>query len=642
MKAKIEINELKYKIYIETKDEKTKMFLLKEYASSCEFKDSETMIKNIHISDIKENESLYKNIVLSNITKEDKKIIDVVYDKIKNINNIKIDKEDLQKFKSNIFDKMKISSSTSSEFSKITEIQLKQVYKSTRIENIANFSEPGSGKTLMTLMTHFERERELGKEIPLVIICPINAILVWKNEIKKFTKIEEKDIHIFKQDFEYENYMNKKFYSIANKKVIITNYSSMEKLDEDNFHSYCEKQKPHIVFDEIHRIKNPAGTKHSNAKKLIKNSCTRTILTGTPYSKTIGEIESLMNILWNYNIPSISPDKFISFEKEIRSFNEKKIKEFGRLIKPYYFSLKKSSDFNIKPAIDNFELPINANSLEIQLRIETFIFEKISKYILILKNDKNNIKIEKTLFKYYSFALMNSLDPSLLRNNKILIENNIDLRTLPNFKDLPKIKKAFEFVENYLKKEKKIIVWFRYKKNIKNFTNLLNEKGIKAKFIDGDTPIKDREEIFKRFSNPENNEICVLVSNPDTIAESISLHKSVFASLFVEQGFSLYQWLQAKDRIHRVGSNREVVHNYIRSNDLKIDKKVFENLKYKFQNHKIIFDSDNLIPFKLKNIDENDIEKRLFSEETNEEVCMEKNESIDRHKIDLEDIYLDN
>ena len=45
----------------------------------------------------------------------------------------------------------------------------------------------------------------------------------------------------------------------------------------------------------------------------------------------------------------------------------------------------------------------------------------------------------------------------------------------------------------------------------------------------------------------------VIITNPHTLAESVSLHKSCHDAVYVELNFNLSQYLQSRDRIHRLG-----------------------------------------------------------------------------------------
>ena len=54
-------------------------------------------------------------------------------------------------------------------------------------------------------------------------------------------------------------------------------------------------------------------------------------------------------------------------------------------------------------------------------------------------------------------------------------------------------------------------------------------------------------------------ETSVLVTNPHTLAESVSLHGVCHDAVYFECSYNLVHLLQSKDRIHRLGLPQELV-----------------------------------------------------------------------------------
>ena len=63
-------------------------------------------------------------------------------------------------------------------------------------------------------------------------------------------------------------------------------------------------------------------------------------------------------------------------------------------------------------------------------------------------------------------------------------------------------------------------------------------------------PLEEREINIKKFIDGEYS---VLISNPHTLAESVSLHKTCHDAVYFEYTFNLTHLLQSRDRIHRLG-----------------------------------------------------------------------------------------
>ncbi|MHC5924237.1 SNF2-related protein, partial [Streptococcus pyogenes] len=53
-----------------------------------------------------------------------------------------------------------------------------------------------------------------------------------------------------------------------------------------------------IVFDEVHRIKNPFGIRAKSALELVKNVKFKYVLTGTPIPNTYVDIYNFLHLLY--------------------------------------------------------------------------------------------------------------------------------------------------------------------------------------------------------------------------------------------------------------------------------------------------------------------------------------------------------
>ena len=78
----------------------------------------------------------------------------------------------------------------------------------------------------------------------------------------------------------------------------------------------------------------------------------------------------------------------------------------------------------------------------------------------------------------------------------------------------------------------------------------LHERGVNAQVIYGGTSQEEREVMLNEF---RGGRIDVLITNPHTLAESVSLHSVCHDAIYYEYSFNLVHLLQSKDRIHRLG-----------------------------------------------------------------------------------------
>jgi hypothetical protein len=86
--------------------------------------------------------------------------------------------------------------------------------------------------------------------------------------------------------------------------------------------------------------------------------------------------------------------------------------------------------------------------------------------------------------------------------------------------------------------------------SIQNLSEALEEMGIRTRCIYGEVPLEERQKILDEF---RSGQIQVLLTNPHTLAESVSLHSVCHDAIYFEYSYNLVHLLQSKDRIHRLG-----------------------------------------------------------------------------------------
>ncbi len=111
----------------------------------------------------------------------------------------------------------------------------------------------------------------------------------------------------------------------------------------------------------------------------------------------------------------------------------------------------------------------------------------------------------------------------------------------------PKYRVVREIVSGNAAVGRKTLVWSTFVRSITTLQGLLSEFG--PAVVHGGTP--DREEQLRRFR--EDPDCHVLISNPATLGEGISLHHECHDAVYVDRDFMAGRFLQSLDRIHRLG-----------------------------------------------------------------------------------------
>ena len=97
---------------------------------------------------------------------------------------------------------------------------------------------------------------------------------------------------------------------------------------------------------------------------------------------------------------------------------------------------------------------------------------------------------------------------------------------------------------------KSVIIWCIFVDSIRQLASQLEKEGISAGVIFGSTSEEERKNILNKFKEKEMD---VLITNPHTLAESVSLHSVCHDAIYYEYSYNLVHLLQSKDRIHRLG-----------------------------------------------------------------------------------------
>ena len=133
-----------------------------------------------------------------------------------------------------------------------------------------------------------------------------------------------------------------------------------------------------------------------------------------------------------------------------------------------------------------------------------------------------------------------------------------------------------------------VIVWCIFVRSISNLRRDLAAMGIPAEAIYGATPQEERREILDDF---RAGRFRVLVTNPQTLAESVSLHSVCHDAVYFEYSYNLVHLLQSKDRIHRLGlpDDQKTRYYFMREKfmrdgrELSLDAVIYDRLKEKEQ-----------------------------------------------------------
>lgn len=410
----------------------------------------------------------------------------------------------------------------------------------------ANFSVPGSGKTSSALGVYSYLE-QIGLINKIVMIGPKNSFSSWEDEfINCFgTKKVLKLFNI--QDY---NSLNDKknaiMYETGGKNLLLFNYESLVSLEYEVKKIIDEKTL--LIYDEVHKVKNVDGIRAASALEISKNAQYIITMTGTPIPNSYLDIKNILMILYGDEYK----EYFGFSEWQLKSPTEDDIENINTRIQPFFCRTNKRQ-LGVPDANDDILINVEAST------IENEIFN-----ILLLKYAKNKLALIIRLLQLESDPkmLLKSIEENWEEYSAILDTNrkveDIDyvdyseqiISLINSIDKTTKFKACINKAKEIYEKGESLIIWCIFIDSIFNIANELKEKGIAVGVIYGGTSDEERNMIINKF---RNKELDVLITNPHTLAESISLHSVCHNAIYYEYSYNLVHLLQSKDRIHRLG-----------------------------------------------------------------------------------------
>lgn len=582
-------------------------------------------------------------IELSENTKNDlesydreEKLFEVFSENARSIRNNEFDKNEnlvnlFDDFQSVIKEKLK---------RKLYPLQLLSSFHMAFAQNSCNFAVPGAGKTSIVYGAYAYLS-SLPKDNPqhvdkLVVIGPLSSFAPWENEYndcfgrstKSFRMSGDIDIS---KDQKLEH-----LYSPNPAELTLIFHGGVESFQNDII-DFLKRHKTMLVVDEAHRIKNPEGVWGKSVTEISKEAISRVILTGTPVPNGYQDIFNLYKFIYPFKFKEILKLHFQNLEDmTLNSLPESsRVQELKENISPYFIRIKKD-DLGLPPIEENI-IPIDMDPY--QREIYDFIENK---YIENFK-ENNSGTIKDVLNKAKLIRLRQaSTNPALLSKTlKDSLENNFIsgefdpnsifttdtdefindsefFNKICNYSNFEIPKKFVEILKT-VKKEilpnnGKVIIWTIFIQNAIELKEYLKSNGINSNLLIGEINQKDREETIKKFNNPENTEFQVVIANPFSVAESISLHKGCNNAIYLERDYNCSNFLQSKDRIHRVGlkENQLTRYFYFISKD-SIDEVINHRLQIKIKRMEEIINDEIPLFNRLVDNDETDIINELIT-----------------------------
>ncbi|MCI6025594.1 MAG: SNF2-related protein [Methanomassiliicoccales archaeon] len=474
----------------------------------------------------------------------------------------------------------------------LREEQLWDSYFAFRLKKSANFSVPGSGKTATALGMFAYLNRTVGVN-RLIVVGPLNSFDSWTSEFKRvfgsnlpMASVTSSELRETGNTIQYNVRFNLGKYNL-----VLLNYESFDHNAEltDAVQKRID-DRTMLVFDEVHRIKAINGKRASGVMPIAKNSKYTIVMTGTPIPNDYSDVYNFLHILYD----SDYDDYFVYGPHELAELEGEDVPPFNRKLQPFYCRTTKSK-LNVPPPNRDHIVRVAATEEENilfrqlhQLKISAFAL-----IIRVLQLESNPAMLNETLLT--AMELSSFFDD--MENDRL-----DEFQTVEGARELKTAKTAacVDLVKELTDSGKPVIIWCIFIKTISTLSRLLKDEGISVCEVHGGT--EDRQQIIDDYKAGRYQ---VLITNPQTLAESVSLHKVCHDAVYFEYSYNLIHLLQSKDRIHRLGlaGNQYTQYHFLETvfdgdtEMVSLDEEIHNRLNHKEQVMLEAIENDSLEHF---------------------------------------------
>lgn len=463
----------------------------------------------------------------------------------------------------------------------LTDFQRRDVRRLLTLRHGANFSVPGAGKTRASLAV-FQARRLANEVTRMIVVCPKSAFESWQEEIQEC--FPQGDVGLaFYEGGEYPGSAN----------VVVLNYERLADA-RSAVVAWMRRYPTLLVLDEAHRMKlGSAGAWGAACFSLAPYAKHRMILSGTPAPNGARDLENLFAFVWPGMGRAAVQSAMAS--RDLRSASI-------RLRPLFVRTTKRELDLpTVEPVVHRLQLP------EIHRELYKALLGQASG--MWAAGDRS----VESLGRILMYLLMAATTPALLATGTSKYEplpyrvppldpppgSTLEtlMRDLPQYEMSPKYQEVLKIVSENAAQNRKTLVWSTFVRNLTSLELLLSP--FSPALIHGQT--EDRAAELRRFRTDPS--CMVLLSNPATLGEGVSLHHECHDAVYVDRDFAAGRFLQSLDRIHRLGMRRDVATNItVLVADETIDELVETRLAAKLRFLGLVLDDDAVL--ELADLDE--------------------------------------
>lgn len=387
----------------------------------------------------------------------------------------------------------------------------------------------GLGKTVQTIVFLLHK----SKQGPSLVISPVSVIPNWRKELERFAPSLSVAVINGADD------RSEKISKASAGNIVLASYGMLLTNNE----SFVEKDWNVVVLDEAHAIKN-RDTKTSAV--IMKLHCgSRVVLTGTPIQNNLGE-------LWNL-FQFANPGLLGNWEDFKRKYvvpieegkDKERQKQLKRIIQPFMLRRTKSDVLDDLPEKNEIVVPVELSE------------EELAVYELIRRRAENYLKEGGNRIEVQALAEITRLRQAAcsaeLVEKKWCGANS-------------KVDAFVDIAVNISVGGNRALVFSQFTSFLDIVRKRLDEAGIQYLYLDGSTPVKQRERLVEEFQQGECPLFLISLKagglGLNLVGANYVVHLDPWWNPAIEQ--------QATDRAYRIGQQQNVtVYHLITKNTIE-------------------------------------------------------------------------
>ncbi|MBA8949935.1 DEAD/DEAH box helicase [Actinomadura namibiensis] len=411
----------------------------------------------------------------------------------------------------------------------LTPFQRRDIAKLLSLRHGANFSVPGAGKTRVGLAV-FQALRRQSSVERLLIVGPKSCYESWLYENEECLD-EPLRMTVYDR------------FADPSADALIINYERLDRAAND-LGPWLSARPSLLLLDEAHRMKAGArGVYGSACLALAPRARHRLILTGTPAPNGAKDLENLFGFVW----PGYGR------QQVIQAVGGGDLAKASQVLRPLFVRTTKR-ELGLPPVTTKIRTlgmpPLHEEIYKALLgsfsaraagsEADFLAWGRIAVYLLMAATSPALLSVGTTRYEPLAYQV----PPLPIPQGTPLADL---MRDLPSYEFSPKYLEALKIVAANAASGRKTLVWSTFIRSLNTLERILKE--FRPEVVHGGT--EDREAAIARFRY--DPDCMVLLSNPATLGEGISLHRHCHDAVYIDRDFAAGRFLQSLDRIHRLG-----------------------------------------------------------------------------------------